>query len=358
MDREQTINFLNKNTLVSSEVCDLLEISKQRVAKLTNDKILVPFKESKNGNLYYRSDILRYKYERLNKSAMGNHMYNYVQAKFLEGVTRKALQFFSEHISEFDRITNAYFYFTGMDAAIDGYYILDTISSENGLYNLTMPSCVIKDKNGQQMWLKGVNCGYGGTGPSGSVKLLTKLGVEESQTYSIFEKRVVKFIRDDDKWESIVRDAAVDEFDSVGRDISASLHYKEGNLVLLQDKRHYAEHRGVDYVKKYEAFVPDIKKMLVIPDKETARKKGYYKENPYGSLSPIDCYQVILVDASGRELWLNAELNERTRISSNEDILQLVDMCGFGYEKKEENVLIQLMNKLIFNKAPEITYIL
>ncbi len=360
MDRRETLNFLAKNVLLTSDVCEILEVSKQRVAKLTQDKVIIPFKQAKNGTLlYYRGDILQYKYEK-NKNESSYHMYNQAKAIGFEGTTDRAIKFYDENIGEFDEITNIYFYFGNLDAAIDGYYIPDTLQSESGLYNLRTPTCVLKDKNGQQMWLTGVLCGYAGTGPHGAVKLLKKIGIKENIAEAVFQKRVVKFIKDGEKWETISRDESVDSFDRIGRDLEASLYFKDDKLILLQDKRNYAEHRGVDYLEKYGAFVPDIVEIRVIPDRNTAIKNGYYKENLYGRMSPIDYYQLILVDKSGRELWLNALLDEKRRIKDNKNVLELIETCGFGYEHKDENIFLQMMKKLVLSEEDrefDITYI-
>lgn len=350
MDNRQTIDFLKKNVLVTSEVCDMLEVSKQRVAKLTKEGILTPFKQSGNGSFYYRGDILRYKYEKSNQWTKGRHMFEQVRAFGFESTTEGAIGFFNEHIDEFDEICNAYFYFNGLDAAIDGFFVLDTLKGENGLYNLKMPNCVLMDKNGHQMWLTSVNCGYKGTGPRGSINLVKRLGVEETKSNLLFSKRVVKFIKDDGIWEAIARDAVVEINDRVVREISASLYYKNGRLVLLQDKRNYSEHRGVDYLSKYTAYIPDVVEILVMPDKVTAIEHGYYKENPFGRLGAVDYYQLILIDASGRELWLNAYINPKIGLKDNEDILSMIKMCGFGYEQEEEKSLIEMMKKLVISK--------
>mgnify|MGYP001558152792 CR=1 FL=1 len=44
-------------------------------------------------------------------------------------------------------------------------------------YNL-----ILKDDRGNEVWLSGCNCGYGGTGPHGTYELLQKVGLIPQQT--------------------------------------------------------------------------------------------------------------------------------------------------------------------------------
>ena len=192
------------------------------------------------------------------------------------------------------------------------------------------------------------------------MKFLEKLGISEPEASVIFEKKVVKFIKDDNKWIVIARSAAIDEFDVVQKDLSVSLYMTDGKLILLQDKRNYREYYGDCYLKRYKEFASDIVEIIIIPDNQTAREKGYYKESPYGEMSSYDYYQVILIDSSGRELWLNADLGDNDIITEQKDAMAYIKRCGFFCMPGREDKLSQKMEDLIKNKSnqePKISFL-
>ena len=58
LSKSDFINFVRKNILDTSEVCDILECSRQNLAYLINKDQLRPIKEDVKGNLYQKGDVL------------------------------------------------------------------------------------------------------------------------------------------------------------------------------------------------------------------------------------------------------------------------------------------------------------
>lgn len=52
-------NYVRKNILDTSEVCSILECSRQNLAYLLNKDLLKPIKEDVKGNLYQKGDVLK-----------------------------------------------------------------------------------------------------------------------------------------------------------------------------------------------------------------------------------------------------------------------------------------------------------
>ena len=52
-------NYVRKNILDTSEVCSMLECSRQNLAYLLNRDLLKPIKEDVKGNLYQKGDVLK-----------------------------------------------------------------------------------------------------------------------------------------------------------------------------------------------------------------------------------------------------------------------------------------------------------
>lgn len=102
---------------------------------------------------------------------------------------------------------------------------------------------VITDSNSNEMWLPGCNCGYGGTGPHGSDKVLELIGVPEDLREKVFSHPVVKYVKNENgNWEVNVRKSDFD-FRSLSNlddfwDALANMYWHQGRLTLLQDKRY------------------------------------------------------------------------------------------------------------------------
>ena len=59
LTRSDFLNFVRKNILDTTEVCDILECSRQNLAYLINKDQLRPIKEDVKGNLYQKGDVLQ-----------------------------------------------------------------------------------------------------------------------------------------------------------------------------------------------------------------------------------------------------------------------------------------------------------
>lgn len=58
LKKSDFLNFVRKNILDTSEVCGMLECSRQNLAYMLNKDILKPIKEDVKGNLYLKGDVL------------------------------------------------------------------------------------------------------------------------------------------------------------------------------------------------------------------------------------------------------------------------------------------------------------
>ena len=59
LTKSDFLNFVCKNILDTSEVCSMLDCSRQNLAYLLNKELLKPIKEDVKGNLYQKGDVLK-----------------------------------------------------------------------------------------------------------------------------------------------------------------------------------------------------------------------------------------------------------------------------------------------------------
>ncbi len=83
------------------------------------------------------------------------------------GITDESLKFWNENKNRLGKITH-------VEVAAEGLLLEDR--TENGITYPVEYNCMIFGTNGAIL-LSGCNCGYGGTGPNGTAKILAELGL-------------------------------------------------------------------------------------------------------------------------------------------------------------------------------------
>jgi hypothetical protein len=80
------------------------------------------------------------------------------------GITEKSLQFWHENKNKIGKIQHLFASFEPLGEAMDELGVLEW-------------NCEIRGTQGS-IFLSGCNCGYGGTGPNGTAKILAELGMD------------------------------------------------------------------------------------------------------------------------------------------------------------------------------------
>lgn len=336
-------DFIKYNVLTTTEVAELLQISKPRVTKLVDEGDLKPVKKSAQGMLFIRADIDAYK--RRKHLAINETVMKLFEPLFDNSHnTSNSIKFFYENRSKLDEIVSIFIYFDELDAVLDNFYIVSDAEKYGELKYVETPYFVLRDINGREMWLSGCNCGYGGTGPGGTRTILRELKdegtldltYEEIDNYRLYRK--VKLIKEEDgKWD---RNLPPSPFDVPKiHDSRASLYSFRNNLVLIQNPDNLWNVSPVAVLERYRAFIPNPSEIMIFPTKDLAREQGYISFKNYGMKR--ECiYQIIISDYSGRQIWLDTPLNIEKPVLKQMNVNNILSYCGFTTNEqalKEDN---------------------
>lgn len=339
-------DFIKHNVLTSSEVAELIQTTRQRVSAIVKSGEIEPIKQTSQGMLFLRSDIEAYKKKKELGyiSPLENSFHPIYDGS---GSTHKSIEFFKENIEKLAQIESIFIFFDEIDAAIGNFYIASDLLKIGELRHVETPHFIIKDIKGQELWLGGCNCGYGGTGPHGSRKVLSMLrdskrlsnfNYTNEQIEEILYNRVVNiFIDSEGNTEVIKRQSLVDE-SYVKRDFTARLYLFRHNLVLLQDACsvwNKNDKYPLCVIEKYRAFIPNPQEIIVYPTMEQARDSGYIGLNR--GYADEEIYRLIIRDATGRELWLNPLIDDEKPLYKQNNICELLKSCGFEVDIKDNN---------------------
>lgn len=330
--------LVKNNILTTTEVAEILKVTRQRVNVLVKNKELLPFKQTPQISLFFRDDIDDYL---KNKNVRPHVKYGISTApKFFDksGTTRRAIKYFNEHKDFIGEISEIYIYFDEIDAVLDNFYVCsERVNGE--FYALEVPHLVLKDKDGEELWLTGCNCGYGGEGPHGSRQVLKSYISDEKLLNLIFDYRVVKFVKDDNnEFEAFYHNSLCDPFSTRTGD-RANLFLHKDKLVLIQDSRYFYSDSGAT-LDRYQAFIPNPTELRIIPTYKEAIALGYVMKESFKE----QAYRLIISDSSGRQLWLDPSFAEEEPISGQEELCTLLEKCGFSVPNEKD--LIEINNPI------------
>ena len=324
--------FLARNILLTHEVAEKLNVSRQRVSILHKEGELVPVKSTANGSVYLLQDVVQY----MEKKGILPRYTNLRSPKYVceKSSTRDNVTYFKKHVVHLGSIERISIFFEDIDAAIENYFLTLEEFRYGDLISLSIPHMVISDSNGNEMWLPGCNCGYGGGGPHGSSEVLQMIGIPKNLIENVFFHPIVKYIKDEDgNWEVNVRES---DFDSRLRDnyknAHANMYWHHGRLTLLQDDR-WSRGKSIEVLEKYWAFIPNPVEYILFSDDEQAIDYGFFNpSNQYGYKT--GAYRLVIRDYTGRQLWLEPYIEKNRTIDKQSELKDILEACGFVIEKK------------------------
>lgn len=314
--------FLAENLLTTSEVSEMLQVSRQRVVDLVKSGKLEPVKQSTQGYIFLRADVENLKMKGID---IEFRVPRFVE---LSGTTRVSVAFFEENISKMKEINTISIYFDPLDAAYDNFYLPNGRYYGN-LQQVITPHMVLRDTEGTEMWLGGCNCGYYGEGPHGSAAILKRLGFTEQQIAPVFTYRIVKYFLEEGEIEIITSDSSFDKKSSHQNthpiDDHALLFFMNDHLVLIQEDTYRTD--TISLLRRYRKFAPNPTEVLILTD-EQAKSFGYQIPPLPGTRTyGTQIYNVIIRDSSGREIWLHANISKKP-LSRQEPLIRILEECG------------------------------
>lgn len=331
--------FIENNILTTSESADLLGVHRNTITNLVKDGKIKPVKNSSGGMLFLRDDIEAYKRE----LTIGFKEIHGEERILLDDCFNSygSTQFFKDNINLLQDIQSIKIYFDRMDAINDGYYIPSAQDKIGEVMSLNSPHMVITDATGREMWLNSCLCGYLGVGSRHTEEVLNLLHIPEKDIENIFAYRVVKFVKDlsgnmecypsHSKFEDVIE--------------GFTPYFFRGNLVLIHNKSSYSWDYNMEAVlKTFGSFISNPTEVIIFPNRKIAMDNGYKYYNYNGTLREQG-YRLIIIDSSGRQLWLDPYIEKTKPLYYDENLRDILNTCGFALD---DNKLKKLAETAMF----------
>jgi hypothetical protein len=109
---------------------------------------------------------------------------------------------------------------------------------------------------------------------------------------------------------------------------TVQLFARDGHLVLVQSDNpmRSTEAEKAVCLQLYMDYIPNPVSFTCFPTKEAAKNNGYYGMTSEGKMKG---YQIILVDASGTEIWFESLKDSTINLAKNETIRELFQTLGY-----------------------------
>ena len=328
MKNDELRAFIKDNVMTFSEVSTYLNMNKQSIYNLIKKKELIPAKYTPKCVIFSKNDVIRYHnkehYKRLEETKYKTNI------AYGSGGTSRAIAYFEENVNNIEAIIKITIYFYDEDAIFDNnFYIYDDYS-ENELLIISTPRMVIEFNDGTKpLWLHGVNCGYGGTGPNGSIEILKKIGISSNMALEVEKHKKITYYKENNEWNYFPSNSFND---GINKDPFGHFYLFNDSIVLLEDFDLYHNmiknntYTTEDFIKKYIKFIPQPIKIAVL-SREYAIANGYYKD------SITNVYQIIIIDSSNRQIWIKKNIDDLNNIRNNQSIKDILESLGYELDK-------------------------
>lgn len=337
MTREELKVYLANNLLTSSQAAESLGMSKQMLTNHVRCGMIEPILNTSQGNLYLKADIEEFYNSRIMR--MISKSIEDQNILFCNASTSSCLDFYENHRNHLGDIATVTVFFEEFDSIIRGnFQQLEENAMLPGFYYLVAPSMIIRDFEGKEIWLSGCNCGYQGEGPRGSIRILQQIGIDKDLSEKVYSNDILHYYFDEDcGWKVKCEFSHVRNYeyssDILRTDISAMLYLRNSRLVLLQRNypRFYFAANPKLFLEKYCQFAPNPQRILLLTDTQ-ARSMGYVGYDGCGKSYP---YNLVVIDESGREIWLHVNMDREVPIRKQYSLMELMKECGFGVDSNE-----------------------
>ena len=339
--KEVVARILEEDVLFTAEAGQVLGITPQAVHSLVHRKKLIPIRSSSGGHLFYRRDV-----EEL--LAKKTYLPQMTPREIIGGnITSRCKDYLNSlPVEIFDQVLGVAIFEHAFDAARSGYYtpVEPCSMQDKRMVATASPSFVMQLKSGEEIWLRGLNCGYGGTGPTGSVDILIeKLGVAPELANYVYSNSVIKYARlSDGTWE--VSDAVENSAVTVGCP-RCSFYLYEGRLILAMAVE--PNQKTVDWSE----YMPLISSYLMHPtsvaisNEEHSVAAGRVE---FSSSGKRNIYQVVINDSIGNQLWIDIPVADNIHFTSQTNLASLFETLGLPKPIEPSESVKQYFFKKLF----------
>ena len=248
--------------------------------------------------------------------------------KFEGGNTRRSRATWENHWNDFNDPTYILITRNHEDMIEKGYYVNTDFDSRHESHSIDQPSFVIRNHWGQELWLDGCNCGYGGEGPHGSEKILKDIGLPSNIIHQVFHRHVYELERKENGTYEFISDGNSKYTDN---DILRRNHMviKNDNLVIQHSANYPDIEETIEFTKHYTShFLGSIKECLFLASYDDVKEQGY---TGFSSYSPghSTSYKFILIGENNRQIWLNPLFDGNTQLTDEPNVRAIMEALGY-----------------------------
>lgn len=316
-----------------------MKVSRQNIAHLVKTGQLPILRKIPNGYLFFKGDVDEY----IMKKNIG---FEYETREIYgHGSTYQSLEYFKNNLAHKKNIDSIYIYYEKEDAALDGFYLLSNKYIENKIIQLNIPNMIIRYDDGDDAWFNGVNCGYNGSGPNGSMDILRFIGVDQDIIKLIPIAKWIKIYFDNGAWNYEIEKRDYEKENKLNNVCSFNFCMYNMKLVVLCDfhRGGFYEYNTNEVIEEALSYIPNPKSISLY-SKETALKTGHYAGS---TIWDSKFYQIVIADESGRELWLDYYVSTDTPIKRQSMVMDVFSNTGIPLENQRIKNMPNFIKKIL-----------
>lgn len=260
-----------------------------------------------------------------------------------DGVTKRSLQAWNE-LKTFEPV-ELFIYKNSTDAILQGFYKYKPNPYVQGLYDIhEVPHFIAKDKYGDEFRTSGLNCGYGGEGPRGTISILKQLGVDNAER--IVTGNAVVYI--DMKHGNPKVEAGRSVFDDYLRDpmertFESAKVYNYGERLVFTESDESRDTLG--FLKFYlERVIDEVEAVYFLVDEDEIL--SYRRRAPKRYTDRIMDFPIAIRGKNGIEIWLKPYLSNIKRLEEQTIVKNVLEVVGFPPLNRDQGILDKVKNTL------------
>lgn len=336
------------DVMTPAEVGELLGVSRQQVSNLVSRGKLPVAKSVPGCTLFLRDDVEEY--------LINRKKINTISPKdIFSGSTHRCIDYVRS-LPTPSSIGAVFLFFNPEDAINAGFYTTSEVAKKDVLSEIRAPQCVLKYDDLTEVWIHGITCGYTGTGPNGAYKMLTEiLGVAPKLAEAVYKYKKINFIRDFPEWICNADDglypSVKERLDQIPMGDLAAYYLFNGNIIVLRNhvQVQWLYDDAAQFVQSQLAFV-GTPSSVTLMDRETCYTTGHFIASTTGD----KIYPVIVKGVSGREVWLDINVNETIALKEQQTVMDLLAQFDIRFPDNEvgklPNFLAQFFNRPVYLK--------
>lgn len=336
------------DVMTPAEVGELLGVSRQQVSNLVSRGKIPVAKSIPGCTLFLRDDVEEYLINRKKINAI-------FPKDIFEGSTHKCLDYVRS-LPARSNIGAVFLFFNPEDAINAGFYTTCELAKKDVLSEIRVPQCVLKYDDLTEVWIHGITCGYTGVGPNGAYNMLTEiLGVAPKLAEAVYQFKKINYIRDFPEWICSADDglypSVQEQLDQMPLGDLAAYYLFNGNITVLRNhvQVQWLYDDAAQFVQSQLAFA-GTPSSVTLMDRETCYETGHFIASTAGD----KIYPVIVKGTSGREVWLDINVNENIALTEQQTVMDLLAQFDIRFPENEVGkmpaFLAQFFKKPIYLK--------